>query len=130
MKIGDVADRSGLPAKTIRYYEDIGLIRPHRAANGYRDFGHREVHKLAFLARARSFGFTIGDCRALLALYGDRDRASVDVKRLAEEYLVKIDRKIADLDSMRVTLNRLIQRSDGNYRSDSPTLEDPAESIS
>ena len=55
MNIGNAAERSGLPAKTIRYYEDIGLVRPHRNANGYRDFGDADLHKLAFLAgRARS----------------------------------------------------------------------------
>ena len=106
------------------------MIRPHRAANGYRDFGDRELHKLAFLARARSFGFTIEDCRALLALYEDRDRASVDLKRLAEEHLVKIHRKIADLESMRATLNYLIQRCDGNDCPDCPILDDPAGSMS
>jgi Cu(I)-responsive transcriptional regulator len=130
MNIGDVADRSGLPPKTIRYYEDIGLIRPRRAASGYRDFGDCELHKLAFLARARSLGFTIEDCRALLALYEDRDRASVEVKRLAQEHLVKIDRKIAHLKSMRAALNSLIQRCDGNDRPDCPILDDPAGSMS
>ena len=81
MQIGDVSDRSGLSVKTIRYYEDIGLIRPFRGPNGYRDFSESDVHKLAFLARARSLGFAIADCRALLALYEDRQRASADVKR-------------------------------------------------
>lgn len=66
MNIGDVADLSGLPAKTIRYYEDIGLVEPLRSANGYRSFRQSDVHKLAFLGRARALGFTIEDCRSLL----------------------------------------------------------------
>ena len=69
MNIGDVSARSGLTAKTIRYYEDIGLVSPLRDTNGYRAFREKELHKLAFLSRARSLGFTIEDCRALLALY-------------------------------------------------------------
>jgi DNA-binding transcriptional MerR regulator len=64
MNIGDVAERSGLPAKTIRYYEDIGLIRPKRGGNGYRAFANADVHKLAFLGRARSLGFSIEECAA------------------------------------------------------------------
>ncbi|MCC5984656.1 MAG: MerR family transcriptional regulator, partial [Rhodobacteraceae bacterium] len=76
MNIGDVSARTGLPAKTIRYYEDIALITPARAANGYRRFGERDLHRLAFLKRARALGFTVEECRQLLALYEDRSRAS------------------------------------------------------
>ena len=76
MNIGDVSRASGLPAKTIRYYEDIGLVRPARGANGYRDFSEQDAHKLAFLGRSRSLGFTIEDCRTLMSLYEDRDRAA------------------------------------------------------
>ena len=72
MNIGDAADRSGLPAKTIRYYEDIGLLRPGRAGNGYRDYSAREVHQLRFLQRSRSLGFSIEECRQLLSLYDDK----------------------------------------------------------
>jgi MerR family transcriptional regulator, copper efflux regulator len=84
MNIGAVAQACGLPPKTIRYYEDIGLIRPDRSGNGYREFSDRHLHQLAFISRARGLGFTVVECRALLALYQDRDRASADVKRLAE----------------------------------------------
>ena len=83
MNIGEAAEASGLPAKTIRYYEDIKLVRPARGANGYRDFSEHDAHKLAFLARARSLGFSIEECRTLLSLYEDRDRASAASNRLA-----------------------------------------------
>ncbi len=126
MNIGDVAERSGLPAKTIRYYEDIGLIRPDRSANGYRSFREAHIHKLAFLGRARSLGFTIEECRALLALYDDKDRASSDVKQVAIEHLIQIDRKIVELQAMRATLGQLVERCHGNERPDCPILEDLA----
>lgn len=100
MNIGDVAQRAGLPAKTIRYYEDIGLITPLRDDNGYRRFRESDLHKLAFLGRARALGFTIEDCRTLLALYEDNTRASADVKDLAQAHLTKIEDKIAQLQSM------------------------------
>ncbi|MDA3858590.1 MAG: MerR family transcriptional regulator, partial [Roseovarius sp.] len=96
MNIGDVANCSGLPAKTIRYYEDIGLVQPLRSANGYRIFRESDVHRLAFLGRARALGFTIEDCRSLLKLYADTDRASAEVKQIAEEHLERIDHKIAE----------------------------------
>lgn len=124
MNIGDVSSRSGLPAKTIRYYEDIGLIKPHRSANGYRCFAETDLHKLAFLGRARALGFTIEDCRTLMALYEDESRASADVKQLALEHLVKIEEKIADLQAMRDTLGELVSSCAGDSRPDCPILKD------
>lgn len=126
MNIKDAAEASGLPAKTIRYYEEIGLVRPARAANGYRDFGASEAAKLGFLARARSLGFSIDDCRALLSLYEDRERASADVKRLAEERLGEIDRKIAELEGLKTVLSDLVHRCHGDDRPDCPILSDLA----
>ncbi len=122
MNIGEVAERSGLPAKTIRYYEEIGLIRPLRSSNGYRAFRESDLHKLAFLSRARGLGFSIEECRALLALWEDRSRASAEVKRIAEEHLTDIDRKIAELREMRATLSDLVGACAGDDRPDCPIL--------
>ena len=127
MNIAEAASRSGLPSKTIRYYEEIGLIRPHRGANGYRDFSEADSHKLAFLARARGLGFSIEDCRALLALYEDRERASGDVKRLAQAHLDDIDRKLRELEEMRATLSTLVSQCHGDARPDCPILAGLAE---
>ncbi|WP_297772547.1 Cu(I)-responsive transcriptional regulator [uncultured Roseovarius sp.] len=126
MNIGQVARLSGLPAKTIRYYEDIGLIRPQRSENGYRSFRETDLHKLGFLGRARSLGFSIEDCRSLLELYGDEDRASADVKSIAQGHLHKIDAKIAELTAMRATLAHLIHCCAGDHRPDCPILADLA----
>ncbi len=123
MNIGDVSERSGVPAKTIRYYEDIGFIRPRRGSNGYREFDENELHKLVFIGRARSLGFTIENCRTLLALYDDKSRASADVKDVAKRNLVEIDAKIADLQSMRATLSHLIEECSGDHRPDCPILK-------
>ncbi|MGR3805916.1 Cu(I)-responsive transcriptional regulator [Marinibacterium profundimaris] len=126
MNIGAAAKRTGLPAKTIRYYEEIGLIRPARDPNGYRDFSETDVHKLAFLGRARSFDFSIEDCRSLLALYEDSTRASGDVKRIAEGHLERIDAKLAELHEMRRTLSSLVDSCAGDNRPDCPILRDLA----
>jgi len=126
MNISDVARDTGLPPKTIRYYEEIGLIRPMRSENGYRVFGDSDVHKLAFLGRARTLGFSIEDCRTLLALYEDQDRASADVKRVAQDHLAQIEDKIAQLQSMQATLQHLVRECAGDNRPDCPILSDLA----
>lgn len=126
MNIGVISERTGLPTKTIRYYEDIGLIRPKRGANGYRSFCESDFHKLAFLGRARALGFTIEDCRTLLALYEDESRASADVKHLAEQHLTQIDQKLMQLQDMRATLSKLVSACAGDGRPDCPILSDLA----
>lgn len=126
MNISEVGKRAGLPAKTIRYYEDIGLISPLRSENGYRQFRESDLHKLAFLGRARALGFSIEDCRNLMTLYEDRGRASADVKAIASEHLVAIDAKLAELQQMRHTLAELVQACAGDNRPDCPILADLA----
>ena len=123
MNIAEVALRAGLPAKTIRYYEDIGLVRPLRQANGYRAFREKDLHNLAFLARARALGFSIEECRALLALYQDKGRASADVKAIAQSHLDEITRKMAELAAMRATLSHLIEHCGGDQHPDCPILQ-------
>jgi Cu(I)-responsive transcriptional regulator len=126
MNVGAAARRSGLPAKTIRYYEDIGLISPARAGNGYRDYSSDDVHRLAFLRRARGLGFSIEDCRQLMALYRDKSRASHDVRELAKNHVAAIEEKVRELQSMRATLQTLIHACHGDERPDCPILDDMA----
>ena len=122
MNIAEVAKAAGLPAKTIRYYEEIGLIHPKRSDNGYRAFAETDLHKLAFVGRARSLGFSIVECRALLALYEDRARASADVKAMAVTHLAQIRDKITELRAMEATLADLVQACSGDHRPDCPIL--------
>ena len=123
MNIGEASRASGLPAKTIRYYEEIGLVRPARGDNGYRDFSEQDAHKLAFLGRSRSLGFSIDECRTLLSLYEDRDRASADVKAVAAEHLERIAHKIEELHALKSTLETLVTRCHGDDRPDCPILD-------
>jgi Cu(I)-responsive transcriptional regulator len=124
MNIGEAAERSGLPPKTIRYYEDIGLVTPARDANSYRAFCESDIHKLTFLGRARALGFSIEDCRNLLALWEDTDRASADVRAIAKDHLREIETKIADLQAMQATLSDLVRNCAGDDRPDCPILKE------
>jgi Cu(I)-responsive transcriptional regulator len=123
MNISEVAKQTGLPAKTIRYYEDIGLVAPARKANGYRDFAQSDAHKLAFFGRARALGFSIDDCRNLLTLWEDKARASADVRTIAQQHLVTIDEKISGLTAMRDALAELVEDCAGDNRPDCPILK-------
>lgn len=124
--IGAAAEQSGLPIKTIRYYEEIGLVCPARSANGYRAFSPSDVQKLGFLGRARSLGFSVEECRVLLSLWEDRSRASADVKALAHEHLSDIERRIAELEILRDALGDLVRLCHGDDRPDCPILDNLA----
>ena len=127
MNISEAAAQSGLRAKTIRYYEDIGLVGPvRRRDNGYRDYAPRDVHMLRFLSRARGLGFSVEECRALVALYADTGRKSADVKEIALNRVCDIDVKIGELQAMRATLVELAETCHGDDRPDCPIIDDLA----
>ena len=123
MNIGAVSRRSKLPAKTIRYYEQIGLVTPSRRDNAYRDYGDKELHELRFVASARALGFSIDQCRHLLALYRDRDRSSAEVLSAARIHVREIRAKIRELRAMERTLARLVEACHGDDRPDCPIIE-------
>jgi len=98
MNIGTAARKAALPVKTVRYYADVGLVAPQGCgANGYRAYGPGEVQRLQFVRRARAFGFSVEECRELLGLYADRNRASANVKRLALARIERIESQMEDL---------------------------------
>lgn len=123
MKIGDAAKRSGLPVKTVRYYADIGLVTPARSANGYRTYGEAELKRLSFIGRARAFGFSIDECRSLLGLYEDENRASSDVKSLAEDHIAALDRKLAELRTLREELAAIASACAGDDQARCPIID-------
>ncbi|MEO1293897.1 MAG: Cu(I)-responsive transcriptional regulator [Pseudomonadota bacterium] len=121
--IGEAATQTDLPVKTVRYYAEIGLIAPSaRAANGYRLYDENEIAQLVFVRRARTLGFSIEDCRELLALYSDQDRASADVKRLAQQHLKVLSDKVRELLALRDELQNLVEACDGDSRPSCPIL--------
>jgi MerR family transcriptional regulator, copper efflux regulator len=127
MNIGDAAARSGLPAKTIRYYEEVGLVCPaKRQGNSYRHYDEADVHRLRFVQRARGLGFSVEQCRELLALYDDKTRASADVKAIALQHITEIDQRLAALAEMRATLSALAEKCHADERPSCPILADLA----
>lgn len=125
MMIGEAAAKSGVPAKTIRYYEQSGLIgRAGRRPNLYRTYSAEDVAMLRFIGRARRLGFSIDDVRSLIALWRDRSRSSRDAKALASQHLAGIEQKILELRSIRDALVHLIDQCSGDQRPDCPIIDD------
>jgi MerR family copper efflux transcriptional regulator len=126
VNIGEAARAAGMPPKTIRYYEDIGLVRSMRSENGYRVYDEAGVRKLQFLSRARRLGFTLEDCRVLLSLYEDQERSSADVREIALRHLAEVDRMIRELRGLRAAIADLVASCQGDHRPDCPILDDLA----
>ena len=111
MTISKVAEAAGMSVKTVRYYGNIELVvAPQRSPSGYR------------LYDARSFGFSIEECRELLNLYHDTGRTSADVKRIAEARLAEIEQKQRDLQSLQSALSYLVHACRGDQRPECPIL--------
>lgn len=125
MTIGEAARASGVSAKMIRYYEETGLIpAAGRTGSGYRTYGPKEVQVLRFVRRARDLGFPMDKVAELLALWRDRDRASADVRHLAEAQIAALDRRIREMQEMQATLSHLVRSCAGDDRPDCPILDD------
>tara|TARA_Y100001933_G_scaffold124365_1_gene124131 strand:+ start:134 stop:529 length:396 start_codon:yes stop_codon:yes gene_type:complete len=124
MNIGKAANLSDLTVKTVRYYSDIGLIKPQIDTNtGYRNFSEFDLAKLQFLAKARKFDFSLNDCRELLALYENTERSSKEVKALTLEKIAKIDTKLSELQMLKDQLSTLATACHGDDRPNCPILD-------
>ena len=124
MNIGKAALLSGLSVKTVRYYSDIGIIKPHKdSRSGFRAYTETEVAKLQFIGKARRFNFTINECRDLLALYENKNRSSKEVKSLTLEKISEIDEKLEELHSLRDQLKTLVEACKGDNRPNCPILD-------
>jgi MerR family copper efflux transcriptional regulator len=124
MNIGEAARASGVSAKMVRYYEEIGLIpKARRTLSGYRTYSAGDVHSLRFIKQARNLGFSIEQIEQLLALWQDRRRPSRKVKELAHAHIVELEARIREMRDMKRTLETLVKQCHGDDRPDCPILE-------
>lgn len=127
MNIGQAAARTGLSTKMIRYYESIGLLKPAlRSDSGYRIYQPADLHALVFIRRSRDLGFSLEEVGKLLTLWQDRQRASADVKALANQHIDVLNKRIDELLSLRDTLVELVSSCQGDDRPDCPILKELA----
>lgn len=131
LSIGALARRSGSSAPTIRYYEQIGLLRrPDRREGGHRTYGAADLRRLTFIPRCRDFGFPIEQVRSLVAVIEDADRSCVDARDLARDQLVGVRRRLEELRHLEASLAQLVADCDarcvGGPGPDCVILEDLA----
>ncbi|WP_312929268.1 Cu(I)-responsive transcriptional regulator [Stutzerimonas nitrititolerans] len=125
MNIGEASKASSVSAKMIRYYEQIGLTPPaHRTDSGYRAYTEADIHRLHFIRRARDLGFSVAEIGNLLGLWNDKSRQSADVKRLAQEHIAELERRMENMRQMAETLKTLVSCCAGDERPDCPILDE------
>ncbi len=124
MNIGQAAKASGVSAKMIRHYEEVGLVpAPTRSASGYRQYSDSEVHTLRFIRQARDLGFSIREIGELLSLWHNRKRSSRLVKAMAEAHMQALEQKAQELLAMKNTLEHLVRCCHGDERPECPILD-------
>lgn len=124
VNIGEAAAATGVSAKSIRHYEESGLIQPaNRTFANYRLYSQKDLHTLRFIKSARSLGFSIADIGKLLNLWQNQSRSSSDVKKLALGHVADLDLRIQEMQRMRDTLQNLARNCHGDKRPDCPILK-------
>ena len=124
VNIGQASKASGVSAKMIRHYEEVGLIAPaSRTDSGYRQYNEAEVHSLRFIRHARDLGFSIAQIGELVGLWQNRRRSSSRVKALALAHVAELERKVASLQAMKDTLQHLATCCHGDERPECPILD-------
>ena len=124
MNIGKASKLSDLTVKATRYYANIDLVKPKQdSQTGYRNYTEKDVLKLKFIGKARSFNFSIDECRDLLSLYENENRPSKEVKKITLEKISEIDKKLNDLKTLRKELSHLANNCNGDDRPNCPILE-------
>jgi Cu(I)-responsive transcriptional regulator len=125
--IGEAARQSGVSARMVRHYEELGLLPPiDRTDGGYRQYSEADVHTLRFIKRARDLGFSMGEIAELAGLWHDRGRTSANVKSIAQRHLAELDQRIATMQAMRKTLTDLVHCCHGDQRPECPILDELA----
>ena len=127
MNIGEAARKSGLSVKTVRYYDEINLIKPIKnKATNYRHYTTADLAKLQFIGKACRFNFSIKECKELLSLYENQNRSSKEVRNLTLTKIAEIDVKLNELENLREQLSHLVNCCKGNERPECPIIDELA----
>lgn len=124
MNISEAAKLTNLSTKSIRLYEDKGVIStPLRSKNGYRSYDKNQIKELGIVSKARSAGFSLDECRTLIELAADPCRESADVKAKVLSKLEEVNKKIEDLLLTQKTLKEWVEQCPGDSNSHCPIID-------
>ena len=126
MLITEIAKKLNITTRTIRHYEEIGVIKANRLENNYRYFNAENINKLKFLVRARNLGFSLEECKELIKLFGNSSRKSENVRDIAKNKLTKISKQIKELEDLKESLEWLVSKCPGNSKPECPILDELA----
>jgi MerR family copper efflux transcriptional regulator len=124
-QITEVSKKTGVHAKMIRHYEEIGLLTVvARSDAGYRLYQERDLHTLRFIKRTRDLGFSTHEIKKLLSLWKNKNRTSAEVKRTVSQHIAELNKKVAELQSVVQVLSQLSDCCKGDDRPDCPILQE------
>ena len=126
MYIQQVAKKLKITTRSIRHYEDLGIIKSDRLKNNYRVYDTKNYDKLKFLVRAKNLGFSLKECKNLIKLFENDTRQSASVREIAKKKLNDIKLQIKELDNLRVSLEWLVKQCPGNEKPDCPIIDELA----
>ena len=112
LRIGEVAARSGVPAKTIRFWEEVCVLpEPSRTPAGYRVYDGSTIDRLSFVRHAQAAGFSLDQVRQVLEIGDSGKPACQHVRDLIDGRLAEVDTRIAELEATRTHLRLLARRA-------------------
>ena len=126
MNISEIAKKLNVTNRTIRHYEEIGIIKSQRKPNNYRYFDSINVDKIRFLVRARKLGFSLYDCKELIKLFENKNRKSKNVRNIAKNKLKTVCKQMQELEDLKKSLEWLVKKCPGNSRPNCPIIDELA----
>ena len=126
MFIQQVAKKLNITTRTIRHYEDMGIIKSDRLENNYRVYDEKNYDKLKFLVRARNLGFSLKECKELIKLFENNTRQSSLVREIAKKKLNDLKLQIKELENLKISLEWLVNKCPGNEKPDCPIIDELA----
>ena len=127
MTIGEAAKKSGRSVQTVRYYDEIHLIKPiNNQSTTYRPYTTADLAKLKFIGKARRFNCSIKECKELQSVFENQTRSSKEDRNLTLTKIAEIDVKLTELENLREQLSHLVNCCKGNERPECPIIDELA----
>jgi len=126
MFISEIAKKLKITTRTIRHYEETGIINSKRLKNNYRYFDTENIDKLKFLIRSRKLGFSLKECKELIKLFENKTRESKNVRNIAKNKIKVLSEQIKELEDLKKSLQWLVLKCPGDEKPDCPIINELA----